>query len=88
MNNDQDKPAVRVKVSPEDIREDTKYNLLNILFYSLALAIALGFNDVVTTIFDSFYQSKQIISKVTYLIILIGLTISVAVYSGSRIQNI
>lgn len=60
-------------------------NILAILFYSLAMTIGLSFNDVITSIFDSFYGSQHVISKVTCLVVLIGVTILLATYSGSKV---
>ncbi len=59
-------------------KEDTITNMKYVLFYALSLTVAMAINDVVTTSFSSFPNSKHIISKVTYVVILFGLTIYVA----------
>lgn len=53
-------------------------NIKYILFYALSLSVALGFNDLVITIFNGFPSSHHIISKTTYIIIMFGLTLLTA----------
>jgi len=55
-------------------------NIKYILFYALSLSVALGFNDLVITIFNGFPTSHHIISKTTYIIIMFGLTLLIAYY--------
>ena len=65
----------------EDNKEDKKAILSNIrtvVVAALSLSVALGFNDLVETIFNSFPNSHHIISKTTYLVIMFGLTLLVA----------
>ena len=62
-------------------KEDKKVILSNIkgvLLSALSLSVALGFNDLVKTIFNSFPNSNHIISKTTYLVIMFGITLLVA----------
>jgi hypothetical protein len=68
-------------------RSAVTQNILAILFYSLAMTIGLGVNDLITTIFDSFYESRHIVAKVTYVVILLGVTIFAAVFSGSNVVS-
>jgi hypothetical protein len=65
----------------EDNKEDKKAILSNIrtvVVAALSLSVALGFNDLVETIFNSFPNSHHIISKTTYLVIMFGVTLLVA----------
>ena len=65
----------------EDNKEDKKAILSNIrtvFVAALSLSVALGFNDLVETIFNSFPNSHHIISKTTYLVIMFGVTLLVA----------
>jgi len=64
-----------------DDKEDKKVILSNIkavLLAALSLSVALGFNDLVKTIFNSFPNSHHIISKTTYLVTMFGITLLVA----------
>jgi hypothetical protein len=78
-------------IYPHDAKVDKRQllvsNIKSILFYSLAMAVALGFNDLMTSIFDSFPNTKHIISKTTYVVILFGLTIFTAYYAGQTVIN-
>jgi hypothetical protein len=73
-------------ISPHDDMADKRQllvsNIKSILFYSLAMAVALGFNDLMTSIFDSFPNTKHIVGKTIYVVILFGLTIFAAYYAG------
>jgi|688.fasta_scaffold05628_5 hypothetical protein len=65
----------------EDNKEEKKAILSNIrtvVVAALSLSVALGFNDLVETIFNSFPNSHHIISKTTYLVIMFGITLLVA----------
>jgi hypothetical protein len=67
----------------EDNRKDKKAILRNIktvLLSALSLSVVLGFNDLVETIFNSFPNSHRIISKTTYLVIMFGITLLVALW--------
>jgi hypothetical protein len=76
-------------ISPDDPKEDKRQllmsNIRSILFYSLAMTVSLGFTDLITSIFDSFPNTKHIISKTTYVVILFGLTIFTAYYVGQAV---
>ena len=60
-------------------------NIQTVVLYALSFCIALGFNNVITSIFNSFYETQHIISKTTYVVILFGLSL-LAAYWFSR-QN-
>jgi hypothetical protein len=62
-------------------------NIKSIIFYSLAMTVALGFNDLSTSIFESFSNTKHIIGKTIYVVTLFGLTILAAYYSGQTVIN-
>jgi hypothetical protein len=62
-------------------------NITSILLYALSLATALGFNDLILTIFDSFNWTTHIIAKTTYFVIMFGITIGLAYYLNSSFKN-
>jgi hypothetical protein len=62
-----------------------KNNITSILLYALSLATALGFNDLILTIFDSF-KWTHIIAKTTYIVIMFSVTIGLAYYLNSTIR--
>jgi hypothetical protein len=66
--------------------DNVKKNISSILLYALSLATALGFNDLVLNIFDSFKWTAHIISKTTYVVIMFGVTIGLAYYLNSSIK--
>lgn len=53
-------------------------NIRTVIISALSLSVALGFNDLVMTIFNSFPKSHHIISKTTYLVIMFGITLLIA----------
>lgn len=59
------------------------------MFYcnSLSLAIALGFNDLILTIFDSFNFTTHILTKTTYVMIMFTVTITLAYYLNSTVKS-
>ena len=62
-------------------KEDKKIILTSIrsvLIYALSLSVALGFNDLIKTIFNSFPNNQHIIAKTTYVVIMFGITLSIA----------
>lgn len=65
----------------EDILSNVKY----IIFYALSLSVALGFNDLVVTIFNSF-PHNHIINKTIYVVIMFGITI-ISAYLFSHKSN-
>lgn len=66
-------------VSLTDKNDDNKkaiiFNVKSIILYSLSLTVALGFNELIVEIFDSFSNKQHIIAKVTYVMIMFGLAI-------------
>jgi hypothetical protein len=59
-------------------KEDKKNltnNLRTVLISALSVSVALGFNDLIMTIFNSFPNSQHIIAKTTYLVTMIGITL-------------
>ena len=67
--------------------DNIKDNIVTILLYALSLATALGFNDIVLTIFDSFKWTAHILAKTTYVVIMFSVTIGLAYYMNSTIKN-
>lgn len=61
-------------------------NIRYVLFYALSLTVALGFNDLILTIFGSFPNTQHIITKTTYVVIMFGLTILVANWMSGTIN--
>jgi hypothetical protein len=45
-----------------------------ILVYSLSLSVALGFNDLIITIFNKFNKKNDILSKIIYVLIVFIIT--------------
>lgn len=71
-------PKVQNKLTKEQKNIDIMTNIRSTVLYALSFSVALGFNDVVLTIFDSFTYSQHIIAKTTYVVILFGLTLLAA----------
>ena len=67
--------------------DNIKDNIVTILLYALSLATALGFNDLVLNIFDSFKWTAHILAKTTYVVIMFSITIGLAYYMNSTIKN-
>ena len=67
----------------EEKKRDIKQNIGEIVLYCLSLATALGFNELILTIFNSFKYTQNIISKTTYVVLLFGITIFLAYYLKS-----
>ena len=67
--------------------DNIKDNIVTILLYALSLATALGFNDLVLTIFDSFKWTAHILAKTTYVVIMFSVTIGLAYYMNSTIKH-
>jgi hypothetical protein len=62
-------------------------NVRSVLFYALSLTVALGFNDLILTVFDSFPNTQHIISKTTYVVIMFGVTLLVAHWLYGTIKS-
>ena len=69
-------------------RNETVDNVRTILLYALALAAALGFNDLIRTIFQRFniYPGSQIGSKTLYVIIMFSAVLTLAYFTQSKIN--
>lgn len=55
-------------------------NIRSILIYTITLAAALGFNDLIIEIFDSFKWSSRIFAKMMYFIIIFIIAIILSYY--------
>ena len=57
-------------------------NLIEILIYALAMATALGINDLAMMIFNIYFDEmkNKVISKVVYVTLLLVTTLSVAYF--------
>lgn len=66
---------------------NVKNNIINILLYSFSLATALGFNNLILTVFDSLDTSTNILAKTTYVIIMFAVTITLAYYLNFTINK-
>lgn len=71
------------KEKQNNILVNTKY----ILLYSLSFAAAMGFNDLILSIFDTFSGSKHIIPKSIYVVTMFIVTLWVAYYLGDVITH-
>ena len=83
MNADKEKNLLTKEPKPDNIKD----NIASIMLYALSLATALGFNDLILTIFDGFSWTAHIISKTTYVVIMFGLTIASAYYLGTTLKS-
>jgi hypothetical protein len=75
------------QLSKEEKKVLVADNFRSIAIYTLSLSVALGFNDLVTTIFNSFRGSKHIIAKTIYVIILFGITLLVARWLSGTVNE-
>jgi|UniRef100_A0A6C0J1N1 hypothetical protein len=66
-----------------DKKKVLKKNIISIVMYCLSMTIALMFNDLITSMFDSYVNSKHVIVKANFLVILFGIAIYTAVYLNS-----
>lgn len=62
-------------------------NIQSVLLYALSVIVALGLNDIVTNIFDSFPDTQHIVSKTIYVVIMFGFTIMTAYYLGDVVNG-
>lgn len=67
-------------------KESLIFNTKFILIYALVFSIALALNEVSVSVFKSFPKSQHIISKVTYVVILFGVTVLIAYLLKSRVN--
>lgn len=80
-------------VSDEELAEkkkkddDVRKNIQAICMYALSMACALGFNNLVTSIFNSLYDTAHVISKTTYVVSIFGLTLVVAHWLSATSTN-
>jgi|TARA_B110000259_G_scaffold49886_1_gene58554 hypothetical protein len=59
-------------------------NITSVIMYCLSMTTALAFNDLITSTFDSYVNTKHIIVKTNFVVILFGITIFMAVYLNSN----
>ena len=67
--------------------DNVKNNIIIIILYALSLTAALGFNDLILTIFNNFKWTKSITAKIVYVSIITVITITVAYYFNSTIKS-
>jgi hypothetical protein len=67
--------------------DNVKNNIIIIILYALSLTAALGFNDLILTIFNNFKITKSIIAKIIYVAIVFIVTIGLAYYFNSSIKS-
>lgn len=60
-------------------------NIKSIILYALSMTTALGFNSLMSAIFDSFHAKKVILAKALYVGAILAVTIIVAYYAGSTV---
>ena len=83
MSKVKDEKNLFTEQDPSNIKD----NITSVLLYALSLATALGFNDLVLNVFDSFKLDAHIIAKTTYVVIMFGITIGLAYYLNSSIKS-
>ena len=66
---------------------NVKNNVIIITLYGLSLTAALGFNDLILTIFNNFKWTQSITAKIVYVSIITVITIIVAYYFNSTIKS-
>ena len=66
----------------------TTNNITMIILYALALAAALGLNDLILTIFDKFDWSHtgKIISKTIYVILMFTVVLLISYFTQSKVS--
>ena len=74
-------------LSQDEKKQVILTNIRSVLFYALSLSVALGFNDLVTTIFDSFPYTHHIISKTTYVVVMFGVTLLAAYWLSGSVKS-
>ena len=67
--------------------DNVKNNIIIIILYSLSLTVALGFNDLILTIFNNFKWTQSITAKIVYVSTITVITIIVAYYFNSTIKS-
>ena len=68
-----------IKSSPSPLSDNIiRENIKTVVIYALSFSVALGFNNLITSIFNNFYETQHIISKTTYVVILFGITLLTA----------
>lgn len=83
----EDKGDKKVEDDPEQTRDTTVENIKSIVLYALSLSVALGFNDLIISVFDSFPHTHHIISKTTYVIIMFGITLFAAYWLSTTVKT-
>jgi hypothetical protein len=74
-------------LTPEEKRQTVVVNIKSVLFYALSMTVALAFNDMIKSVFDSFPFTQHIVAKMTYVIIVFGLTILAAYTLGGKLST-
>ena len=86
--NDDEEKSLFTGESKNDVTDSNiKDNITSVILYALSLATALGFNDLILTIFDSFKWTAHVLAKTTYVVIMFGITIGLAYYLNSNIKR-
>ena len=67
--------------------DNVKNNIIIIILYALSLTAALGFNDLILTIFNNFKWTQSITAKIVYVSTITVITIIVAYYFNSTIKS-
>lgn len=65
----------------------TKNNLVAILLYSASIAAALGFNDLILTLFDRYKLkgANEIMIKAIYVVLMFAVALALAYFSKSTV---
>lgn len=76
-----------IKENNNHIHNNIKENITFIILYAFSLTTALGFNDLILTIFNSFrWTHAKIIGKTIYFIIMFIITIGLSYYLKSSLN--
>ena len=68
-------------------KNNTKSNMIAIILYALAIAAALGLNDLILTIFNklNLTQWGEIVTKIIYVVLIFGAALVLAYYTQSTV---
>lgn len=72
---------------PAEHSTDFTRNMQYLLLYSLTYTIALGVNELATTVFDRLSFKSNVISKTVYVISLFGITILLIYFFKASLQQ-
>lgn len=76
-----------VKNNDKKLTKELKSNTGSVLIYAFSMIVALGINDLISTIFDRFSNRNKIMSKVIYVIIVFVITLLIALWTSKSVET-